>query len=58
MRRRWSDVRSTARDPDGLRGLWARCRRISGEKAEEYTLMVLCVEHFSEWWIAQKEAAE
>lgn len=25
------------------------------EKAEEYTLMVLCVEHFSEWWIAQKE---
>jgi len=28
------------------------------EKAEEYTLMVLCVEHFSEWWIAQKEAAE
>ena len=25
------------------------------EKAKEYTPMVLCVEHFSEWWNAQKE---
>jgi phage recombination protein Bet len=51
-------LRGAARDPDGLRGLRIPVPEEIREKTKPHTDRVLCIEHFSEWWNAQKEATE
>jgi phage recombination protein Bet len=51
-------LRGAARDPDGCEVCGIPVPEEIREKTKPHTDRVLCIEHFSEWWNAQKEATE